>query len=206
MEEKKVSKISLSTFFLILAIILIILMSIFLLKLYNEKTELTEKSVKQNEKMSDLQNRVDNLTSELNNISTSIGTENTTNQTNGNTTNSTSSNTTTNKETTSNIQPNLSTYIGLWGNSTSNDSLYVYNLDNNEIMFDLNINGKPIGFHTKATLNGNTASFVINDDNHSLNGKITLDNNKIMINITDSTFDNVTKGTITFSNYLGSQN
>lgn len=181
-------------------------MSIFLLKLYNEKTELTEKSVKQNEKMSDLQNRVDSLTSELNKISTSIGTENTTNHTSSKETNNTSTNTTTTEEKQLNFQPNLSTYIGLWENSTSNDSLYVYSINNNKIMFDFNINGKPISFHTKATLNGNTASFVINDDNHSLNGKITLDNNKIMINITDSTFDNVTKGIITFSNYLGLQN
>ena len=39
MEEKKVTKISLSTFFLILAIIAIIVMGIFMYKLYNEKTE-----------------------------------------------------------------------------------------------------------------------------------------------------------------------
>ena len=44
MEEKKVTKISLSTFFLILAIIAIIVMGIFMYKLYNEKTEETKKS------------------------------------------------------------------------------------------------------------------------------------------------------------------
>lgn len=178
-------------------------------KLYNEKTELIEKSTKQNDKMSDLQNNIDTLTSELNNISASIRTENIANHTSSNATNNTNTNTTTNNETASNIQPNLSTYIGLWKNSTSNDYLYVYSINNHEIMFDFDVNGKTIGSHTehtKATLNGNTASFVMNDDNHSLNGKITLDNNKIMINITDSTFDNVTKGTITFSDYLGLQN
>ena len=63
MEEKKVTKINLSTFFLILAIILIIVMGIFIFKLYTEKTELTENSIKQEEKMSGLQNNVDRLKS-----------------------------------------------------------------------------------------------------------------------------------------------
>lgn len=198
MEERKVTKISLSTFFLILAIILIILMSFFIFKLYNEKTELSEKSIKQNEKMSVLQNNVDNLTAESNKISTSINTENTKNNT--------SSNTKTTEEKQSNSQLDLSSYIGLWKNSTSNDYTYIYSINNNEIMFDFDVNGKTIGSHNKATLNGNTASFVINDGNNSLNGKMTLDNNNITINIIDSTFDNVTQGTITFSNYLGLQN
>ena len=199
MKEKKVTKISLSTFFLILAIILIILMGIFIVKLYTEKTELTEKSIQQNEKMSDLQNNMNHLTSELNKISTSIHTENTTNNI--------SNNSTTTEEKHSNIQHDLSTYIGLWKNSTSNDYLYVYSINNNEITFNFDSNGKSISSeHNKATLNGNTASFIINDGNNSLNGKITLANNNIIINIIDSTFDNVTTGTITFSDYLGLQN
>lgn len=44
MEEQNITKISLSTFFLILAIIIIIVMGIFICKLYNEKTKETEKS------------------------------------------------------------------------------------------------------------------------------------------------------------------
>ncbi len=172
-------------------------MGIFIFKLYKEKTELIEKSIKQNEKMSDLQNNVDNLTSELNKLATPISTENATNNISSNTTN---------EEDYSNIQHNLSTYIGLWKNSMSNDYLYVYSINNNEITFDFDSNGKSIGSQNKATLNGNTASFVINDGNNSLNGKITLDNNNIIMNIIDSTFDNVAKGSITFSDYLGLQN
>lgn len=207
MEEKKITKISLSTFFLILAIILIILMGFFLFKLYNEKTELSEKSIKQNEKMSDLQNNIDNLTSQLNQISTSITTENAKNNTSSNTQNNASSNTTEEKQ--SNFQLDLSTYLGLWEKSTSNEHLYLhlYSIDNNEITFDFTYNGKNIGeIHNKATLNGNTASFVINEGNNSLTGKMTLDNKNIIMNIIDSTFDNISKGTITFSNYLGLQN
>lgn len=198
MEEKRVTKISLSTFFLVLAIILIILMGVFIFKLYNEKTELAEKSIEQNEKMSSLQNNVDNLTSELNNISSPISSENATNNV--------SNNTTTTEEKRANIQYDMSSYIGLWGNSSSNDYLYVYSINNNQIMFDFDVNGKGIGFHNEATLNGTTALFVINDGNNSLNGKITLENNQIILNIIDSTFDNVAKGTITFSDYLGLQN
>ena len=44
MEEKKVTKISLSTFFLILAIIAIIVMGIFIYKLSNDKTTESKKS------------------------------------------------------------------------------------------------------------------------------------------------------------------
>jgi len=44
MEEKKVIKISMSTFFLILSLIAIIAMGIFMYKFYNEKTETTKKS------------------------------------------------------------------------------------------------------------------------------------------------------------------
>lgn len=54
MEEKKVVKISLSTFFLILAIIVIVIMTVFMYKFYNEKIE-------SNEKTAELQTQVSNL-------------------------------------------------------------------------------------------------------------------------------------------------
>ncbi len=199
MEEKNVTKISLSTFFLILAIILIVVMGIFIFKLYTQRDELTQKSIKQDEKISALQNNVDDLTSELNKISTSNSTENATN-------NNINSNTTTTEEKRSNIQHDLSNYIGLWKKSTSNDYLYVHSINNNEITFDFDYNGKNIGEHNKATLNGNTASFYIKDGNNSLDGKITLENKNIIIHITNSTFENVTKGTHSFTDYLGLQN
>lgn len=54
MEEKKVVKISLSTLFLILAIIIIVIMTVFMYKFYNEKIE-------SNEKTAELQTQVSNL-------------------------------------------------------------------------------------------------------------------------------------------------
>ena len=74
MEEKKVTK-SLSTFFLILAIIVIAVMAIFMYKFYNEKIEANEKSAelqsqvsKLNETVSELQEKI-NKVSENNNVS-----------------------------------------------------------------------------------------------------------------------------------------
>lgn len=60
MEEKKVVKISLSTFFLILAIIVIVIMTVFMYKFYNEKIE-------SNEKTAELQTQVSNLNSDKSN-------------------------------------------------------------------------------------------------------------------------------------------
>lgn len=65
MEEKKSIKISLSTFFLILALIVLVIMGIFIFKLYNEKTEEKQKST-------ELQAQVDNLNGKINEIKETI--------------------------------------------------------------------------------------------------------------------------------------
>ena len=59
MSEKKVTKISLSTFLLLLAIMIIIVLSIFIYNLYTEKTIEAKKS-------SELQEQIDNLNLTLN--------------------------------------------------------------------------------------------------------------------------------------------
>lgn len=73
MEEKKVTKTSLSTFFLTLAIIIIIVLGIFIYRLYHEKTEETKKSSElqaqvnsSNETTSDLQRKIDSTSSSEN--------------------------------------------------------------------------------------------------------------------------------------------
>lgn len=77
MEEKKVTKISLSTFFLILALIVIVVMAIFIYKFYNEKTEANEKSAELqtqvtslNGTVSDLQRKIDNISETINSNTT----------------------------------------------------------------------------------------------------------------------------------------
>lgn len=73
MEEKNVTKISLSTFFLILAVIAIIVMGIFIYKLNNDKTAEVQKSTELqaqvnslNGTVSDLQNKIDKVSETVN--------------------------------------------------------------------------------------------------------------------------------------------
>ena len=84
MEEKKGMKISLSTFFLILAIIAIIVMGIFIYKLNNDKTTEVQKSTELqaqvnslNGTINDLQGKIDTISNTINSNSTSTSTSNT---------------------------------------------------------------------------------------------------------------------------------
>lgn len=72
MEEKKVTKISLSTFFLILAIIVIVIMAIFMYKFYNEKIEANEKTAELQTQVSNLNGTVSNLQGKIDAISSTI--------------------------------------------------------------------------------------------------------------------------------------
>ena len=69
MEEKEVTKISLSTFFLILSLIVIIVMGIFMYKFYSEKTEATKKSAELQTQVNSLNEKVNNLQGKINSIS-----------------------------------------------------------------------------------------------------------------------------------------
>ena len=72
MEEKNTTKISLSTFLLIIAIIAIIVMGIFIYKLNNEKTIETQKSADLQAQVSSLNSTVNNLQSKINTISETV--------------------------------------------------------------------------------------------------------------------------------------
>lgn len=80
MEEKKVVKISLSTLFLILAIIIIVIMTVFMYKFYNEKIEANEKTAELqtqvsnlNKTVSSLQEKVDEINSDKSNTTNANG-------------------------------------------------------------------------------------------------------------------------------------
>lgn len=75
MEENKVTKISLSTLFLILSLIVIIVMGIFMYKFYNEKTEATKKSAELQTQVNSLNETVTNLQGKINNISETINSD-----------------------------------------------------------------------------------------------------------------------------------
>lgn len=72
MEEKNVTKISLSTFLLILAIIAIIVMGIFIYKLDNDKTAEIQKSAKLQSQVNSLNGTVSDLQEKINSIVNTI--------------------------------------------------------------------------------------------------------------------------------------
>ena len=79
MEEKNATKISLSTFFLILAIIAMIVMGIFIYKLNNDKTTEIQKSTELQAQVNSLNGTVSDLQGKIDNISKTINSNNSTN-------------------------------------------------------------------------------------------------------------------------------
>lgn len=75
MEEKKVTKISLSTFFLILVIIAIIVMGIFIYKLNNDKTVEIQNSTELQAKVDSLNETVSELQEKINKVSETVDVE-----------------------------------------------------------------------------------------------------------------------------------
>lgn len=116
MEEKNVTKISLSTFFLILAIIVIIVMGIFIYKLNNDKTAEIQKSTKLQSQINNLNRTISDLQGKINSISETINSSgNATNSEKSNNTNVTSSKNKTLEE--SNVTNNVNK-TGLIGETT----------------------------------------------------------------------------------------
>lgn len=72
MEEKQATKISLSTFLLIIAIIAIIIMGVFIYKLNNDKTKEMQKSENLHSQVNSLNGTVSDLQGKISNISSTI--------------------------------------------------------------------------------------------------------------------------------------
>lgn len=77
MEDKKVTKISLSTFLLIIAIIIIAIMGFFIYKLNSEKAIEVKKSADLQAQVSNLNSTVSNLQSKMNTISETVNSSST---------------------------------------------------------------------------------------------------------------------------------
>ena len=77
MEEKKATKISLSTFFLILAIIIIVIMSICMYKFYNEKTDANKKTAELQTEVSNLNRIVSVLQGKIDEIFSTVNSDKT---------------------------------------------------------------------------------------------------------------------------------
>ena len=106
MEEKNVTKISLSTFLLIIAIIAIIIMGVFIYKLNNEKTIEAQKSADLQAQVNSLNNTVNSLQGKINTISDTVSSKDNAN-TNNTTTDNTINNKTENSTTTSSVNKRL---------------------------------------------------------------------------------------------------
>ena len=81
MEEKNATKISLSTFLLIIAIIAIIVMGVYIYKLNNEKTTEIQKSIELQAQVNSINGIVSDLQGKIDNISNTINSNNTTSKT-----------------------------------------------------------------------------------------------------------------------------
>lgn len=114
MKEKNVTKISLSTFFLIFAILVILVMGIFMFKLYNEKTEETKKSTELQSQVNSLTSTVTELKGKINSISENINS----NEKQGNEL----------------LKTDYSKYFGTWSDNNSNE-FTVKNIGNDLITF-----------------------------------------------------------------------
>lgn len=84
MEEKKVTKISLSTFLLILSIIVIIVMAYFIYKLNNDKQLANNKVAELNKQVGGLESTVNNLQGTISDISNTITKSNSSTETQNN--------------------------------------------------------------------------------------------------------------------------
>ena len=76
MQEKKVTNISLSTFLFIIALIIIVIMTIFIYKLNNEKTIETQKSIDLQAQINSLNATVSNLQGKINTVSENVSSAN----------------------------------------------------------------------------------------------------------------------------------
>ena len=135
MEEKNVTKISLSTFFLILAVIAIIVMGIFIYKLNNDKTAETQKSAELQAQVNSLNGTVGELQGKINTISDTVSSKD---NANTNTVDNTINSKTENQTTTSLVNKRL---YKLYSNQRyillMDDNAYVYYFKEKNIYFRL---------------------------------------------------------------------
>lgn len=154
--EKKALKISLSTFFLILAIIVIIVMGFFMFKLYNDKNTEVQKSAKLSEEVQNLNSELNTLQDKINTISNTISSNETevtstnTISSNGTEVTPTNSNTSEVKFTDYDIQNALLQYLELYGDSHC--SALLGNLSQKGLLPSYDSLGLIDGLWTKTTL------------------------------------------------------
>lgn len=182
MEKKEPIKVNLSTFFLIIAIIIIAVMGYFIFRTFNEKTISEEKVSNLNLQVNELQGKIDKIS----NITSAVDNTNTTQN-----------------NTTESIN-NLEKYKGIWyekeSDSKANEhqnptTIKITSVNNNQITFDLYITRTADFNNVKVNINNNYGTFEATEDALGLpgqnvgkiKGNITLSDNTIKLVITEST-------------------
>lgn len=102
------------------------------------------------------------------------------------------------------VQESYDSYKGIWQLFGDEDlpeyELAINIIDGVTITFDFGIKDSNYFESQTASLEDDTARFeIVSEDNDKLIGKIILKNNKVFLTITSSSFDNITAGTIEFS-------
>lgn len=140
MEEKNVTKISLSTFFLILAIIAIIVMGIFIYKLNNDKSVEIQKSTELQSQVNSLNGTINDLQGKITTISETINKNSSNEKIIDKDTNITSNTSTQNKQ---NVNNEKQQYVGTYKNSYGESSKITIN-ENGELYLTRKYDGKDV--------------------------------------------------------------
>lgn len=158
MDEKKVTKISLSTFFLILAVIAIVIMGVLIYKINNDKIAETNKSNELQTKVNSLEGKANELQVKINTVSQTVNSNNTENTVS----NTTVTNTEVKKYTYSDI---AGTYKGTSKNNDESNDGY------SDRHYELNLfeNGTFSYENYSDTPNGKIGNYTIVDDTITLN-------------------------------------
>lgn len=202
MEEKNVTKISLSTFLLIIAIIAIVIMGVFIYKLNNDKTIETKRATELQSQVNILNGTVNDLQGKINNISETINSSTSKNNTNLSNETTNTNNSSTNSSESSNTQvkkKNYDSYVGTWYNSTTQNEITIKSVTNNSITFtwflyrltgiddDTTINfsnGEAI-FYFEGYDDKNFDSKNTEDEKYIRKATIKLDENGVNVNVED---------------------
>ena len=123
MEEKNAKKISLSTFLLFIAIIVIVVMGIFIYKLNNDKTTEIQKSTELQSQVNSLNGTISDLQGKINSISETIN-NNSDEKTINKDTSTTSDASTQNKQT---VNDEKQQYVGVYKNSSGESNKIAIN-------------------------------------------------------------------------------
>ena len=140
MEEKKATKISLSTFLLIIAIIALIIMGVFIYKLNIDKTTEIQKSSELQNQVNSLSGTVNDLQGKINSISETINANSSNEKIVDKDTNVTSNTSTQNKQ---NINNEKQKYVGTYKDSYGESSKIAIN-QNGELYLTREYDGKDV--------------------------------------------------------------